>query len=141
LSYYRARYYDPTRSRFVSEDPIGLAGGVNTFAYAGDNPTNFRDPEGLHWMPGPRGPIPHRHNGTDGTVTLVHPKDSGAWPGDPGHYDPTHYPRPLEISHWVCELGVHAGCHFLCEGMGASPSVCIPACIAAAAAACVEECE
>jgi hypothetical protein len=33
-SVYRARYYDPIRSRFVSEDPIGLAGGLHAFAYA-----------------------------------------------------------------------------------------------------------
>jgi RHS repeat-associated protein len=32
-NYYRARYYDPTRSRFVGEDPIGLRGGLNLFAY------------------------------------------------------------------------------------------------------------
>jgi RHS repeat-associated protein len=28
LSYYRARYYDPKLQRFISEDPIGFAGGV-----------------------------------------------------------------------------------------------------------------
>jgi RHS repeat-associated protein len=27
LSYFRARYYDPRLGRFISEDPIGLAGG------------------------------------------------------------------------------------------------------------------
>jgi RHS repeat-associated protein len=29
LCYTRARYYDPTLRRFISEDPIGLAGGIN----------------------------------------------------------------------------------------------------------------
>jgi RHS repeat-associated protein len=29
LYYYRARYYDPRVARFLSEDPIGFAGGVN----------------------------------------------------------------------------------------------------------------
>ena len=35
LYYYRARYYSPTYSRFVSEDPIGFAGGENLYAYVG----------------------------------------------------------------------------------------------------------
>jgi uncharacterized protein RhaS with RHS repeats len=47
-SYYRARYYDPTRSRFVSQDPIGLAGGdINVYAYVGNRPLAWRDPLGL----------------------------------------------------------------------------------------------
>ena len=33
LYYYRARYYDPTLKRFISEDPIGLAAGPNKFQY------------------------------------------------------------------------------------------------------------
>jgi RHS repeat-associated protein len=46
LHYNRFRYYDPDIGRFVSEDPVGLAGGVNTFAYAA-NPTGWTDPLGL----------------------------------------------------------------------------------------------
>lgn len=47
LYYYRARYYDPVRQRFVSEDPIGLAGGLNTYLYAEANPLLYTDPLGL----------------------------------------------------------------------------------------------
>ena len=48
LDYYRARYYQPTWGRFVSEDPIGLAGGdANLYAYVRDNPLNLVDPLGL----------------------------------------------------------------------------------------------
>jgi RHS repeat-associated protein len=47
LYYYRARYYDQSISRFVSEDPIGLAGGINQYAYAGEDPVNGNDPSGL----------------------------------------------------------------------------------------------
>jgi RHS repeat-associated protein len=43
----RARWYDPHTGRFLSEDPIGLAGGINPYAYAGNSPTNARDPSGL----------------------------------------------------------------------------------------------
>ncbi len=44
---YRARWYDPALGRFVSEDPIGLAGGINPYAYVGNDPVNGRDPSGL----------------------------------------------------------------------------------------------
>ena len=51
-SYYRARYYDPVRSRFVSEDPLGLrAGDPNHYAYAMANPVSLYDPLGL-WTAG-----------------------------------------------------------------------------------------
>jgi RHS repeat-associated protein len=43
----RARWYDPQTGRFVSEDPIGLAGGINPYAYAANSPVNFTDPSGL----------------------------------------------------------------------------------------------
>jgi hypothetical protein len=33
--------------RFISEDPIGLDGGINPYVYAGNNPMNWRDPTGL----------------------------------------------------------------------------------------------
>ncbi len=47
LYYYRARYYDPGRSRFVSADPIGLAGGTNLFMYGLNSPLLWTDPRGL----------------------------------------------------------------------------------------------
>lgn len=46
LYYYRARYYDPVLKRFVSEDPIGLAGGVNLYSYVDGDPVNLSDPSG-----------------------------------------------------------------------------------------------
>jgi RHS repeat-associated protein len=47
LYFYRARYYHPVMSRFVSEDPIGFAGGdPNLYGYTSGSPTNFNDPSG-----------------------------------------------------------------------------------------------
>ncbi len=47
LYFYRARWYDAELGRFISEDPIGFAGGdVNLFGYVGNNPANKVDPMG-----------------------------------------------------------------------------------------------
>lgn len=44
----RARYYDPDLGRFISEDPIGFAGGdPNLYGYVNNNPLNGTDPLGL----------------------------------------------------------------------------------------------
>jgi hypothetical protein len=47
LAYDRNRYYDPNSGRFTQEDPIGLAGGLNLYGYAGGDPANNSDPFGL----------------------------------------------------------------------------------------------
>ena len=46
LHYNRFRYYDPAIGRFVSQDPIGLMGGINVYIYA-SNPIEWVDPFGL----------------------------------------------------------------------------------------------
>ena len=49
LYYMRARYYDPSVGRFISEDPLGFGGGdVNLSAYVRNNPVNRIDPNGLN---------------------------------------------------------------------------------------------
>ena len=45
LHYNTFRYYDPDVGRFISQDPIGLAGGENLYAYA-PNPMGWVDPWG-----------------------------------------------------------------------------------------------
>jgi RHS repeat-associated protein len=47
LHYNRYRYYDPGAGRYVSKDPIALAGGMNKFSYSNQNPTRSVDPLGL----------------------------------------------------------------------------------------------
>lgn len=46
LHYNNARYYDPLTGRYYSSDPIGLSGGLNTYAYTGGSPTTSVDPSG-----------------------------------------------------------------------------------------------
>lgn len=47
LSFYRNRYYDQNTGRWTQEDPIGIAGGVNLYQFAGNNPVAYTDPFGL----------------------------------------------------------------------------------------------
>jgi RHS repeat-associated protein len=44
---YRARYYDQSIGRFISEDPLRLGAGINFYSYVFNSPTNYEDPDGL----------------------------------------------------------------------------------------------
>jgi len=47
LHFLRNRYYDSRTGTFLTPDPIGMAGGINLYAYVRNNPLNFKDPFGL----------------------------------------------------------------------------------------------
>jgi RHS repeat-associated protein len=99
LYYFRARYYDPVVGRFLTEDPIGLWGGSNVYAFVGNNPVNILDPEGLAPRTPARGApnsvqeFPNssgktvRHYGPDGNAEkdIDYGHDHGA--GDPHVHD------------------------------------------------------
>jgi RHS repeat-associated protein len=46
LHYNYRRFYDPETGRYLTQDPIGLEGGINLFSYAQADPINLTDPTG-----------------------------------------------------------------------------------------------
>lgn len=69
LHYNRYRYYDPQLGAYISQDPIGLAGGLNLSVYALNSPLLWIDPLGLQR----RGAVPVLLGGS-GQVRVDNPK-------------------------------------------------------------------
>ena len=55
MHYNHFRYYDPELGRYITSDPIGLSGGMNTYGYVYQNPIRYTDPLGLISFPLPGG--------------------------------------------------------------------------------------
>ncbi|RMU86101.1 Rhs protein, partial [Pseudomonas coronafaciens pv. porri] len=74
LHYNTFRYYDPEIGRFITQDPIGLSGGIHIYQYA-LNPIAYIDPLGLAFSSG---------KGTHNAIATLYDskgnvKASGAW--------------------------------------------------------------
>lgn len=64
--YYRARYYNPTTGRFISEDPLGFLSGINGYVYVDDDPMDFNDPFGMDKNAPPPSPPPQNCSASPG---------------------------------------------------------------------------
>ena len=83
MFYSRARFYDPAIGRFLNEDPIGLLGGPNLYAYVENQPLTAVDPFGLQRL------APLGRNGQDRRIVdratleqLMTPRGSRGLPAD-----------------------------------------------------------
>ena len=109
LYYNRFRYYDPEAGRYISQDPIGLLGGLAQYAYVHD-PIGWLDPWGLsRLLPG---------------ECLVGPFEELIDSGSPGdHMTPHHVPsngymRGRGIQGYTRERGVAINMEHFHPGSG-----------------------
>ena len=86
LLYYGYRYYNPRDGRWLSRDPLGEAGGINLYAFCGNDPVNRIDPLGLAYGNPVLGP-------------------GGMWPSDPYAPGGDCYVPPAPPAGWGGAIG------------------------------------
>ena len=143
LHYNYFRDYDPAIGRYIQSDPVGLSGGINTYAYVDGNPLTRSDPMGLE-------SIGQVWNGT----RWVYPPNSPWAPSTNTQYCATAEcaagvlpARPelrtqSEIDESTCRLGCNLSIGTACAAASVRGGFAgVLACRAAVIAACYEGCK
>jgi RHS repeat-associated protein len=104
LYYAQARWYSAPQGRFLTRDPSGESGGLNLYAYCGNDPVNQTDSTGLApdadftlslsgsdpgvYLPPSGGPFDLSPTPPDPYASLVTPAMTGWWQSQPGSLSP-----------------------------------------------------